>query len=188
MRDVGDSRHRQIAEAAQVKLREAEQRLEEAKTEFKSSVRRLYVEGATIREISQVLGLSHQRIHQLIGSQSRSWWQRLTGSNAQSTESCSFCGKVSAEVGQLVSGPGVNICEGCVEAAAVTLGSEAARREDSHFELLHQGSKQRCSFCGTRNQDVPRASASGHQICAQCVALATRIADEKPKTPVAVTE
>jgi hypothetical protein len=30
---------------------------------------------------------------------------------------CSFCGKSNTEVGRLVAGPGVHICDGCVELA-----------------------------------------------------------------------
>jgi ClpX C4-type zinc finger len=40
--------------------------------------------------------------------------------------SCSFCGMPSTEVGALVAGPGVYICDGCVALAA---GAVAAREE-----------------------------------------------------------
>ncbi|MEU0286901.1 ClpX C4-type zinc finger protein [Streptomyces sp. NPDC052492] len=44
---------------------------------------------------------------------------------------CSFCGKRSSEVGKLVSGPGVYICDACVALAerivAETLGEPFAR-------------------------------------------------------------
>jgi ATP-dependent protease Clp ATPase subunit len=34
---------------------------------------------------------------------------------------CSFCGKGTAEVGHLVAGPGVYICDGCVRLCAEIL-------------------------------------------------------------------
>ncbi|MGH0223193.1 ClpX C4-type zinc finger protein [Sinorhizobium meliloti] len=106
----------------------------------------------------------------------------------ETTRSCSYCGKGSESRGQLIAGPSVYICDACVEVAALTIGSEHAREEGSHFELLDQLSKQRCSFCGKRSREVPRASASGHQICGQCITLAKRIIDEKAKAPVAQSE
>ncbi|WP_082710529.1 MULTISPECIES: ClpX C4-type zinc finger protein [Agrobacterium] len=50
---------------------------------------------------------------------------------------------------------------------------------------MDEQSKQRCSFCGKRSREVPRTSASGHQICGECVALANRIVNEKAKAPTA---
>ena len=53
---------------------------------------------------------------------------------AQSTEPthCSFCGKPSSEVGKLVAGPGVYICDECVELAerivAEAIGQHSAQR------------------------------------------------------------
>ncbi|MCX5232687.1 ClpX C4-type zinc finger protein [Streptomyces sp. NPDC006553] len=45
---------------------------------------------------------------------------------------CSFCGKPSAEVGKLVAGPGVHICDECVAEAerivAETLGQPSTQR------------------------------------------------------------
>ncbi len=39
---------------------------------------------------------------------------------------CSFCGKSHAEVRKLVSGPGVYICDGCVETFKQVLDKELA--------------------------------------------------------------
>jgi ATP-dependent Clp protease ATP-binding subunit ClpX len=40
---------------------------------------------------------------------------------------CSFCGKTSAEVGELVEGPGVQICAGCVELCRESVEEQRAR-------------------------------------------------------------
>jgi ATP-dependent protease Clp ATPase subunit len=42
--------------------------------------------------------------------------------------SCSFCGRSRAEVAELVSGPGVRICAGCVAAAAKVLDGQPLDR------------------------------------------------------------
>ena len=42
---------------------------------------------------------------------------------------CSFCGKSHAEVRKLVSGPGVFICDGCVETFKQVLDKELAAEE-----------------------------------------------------------
>ena len=42
---------------------------------------------------------------------------------------CSFCGKSHAEVRKLVSGPGVFICDGCVETFKQVLDKELATEE-----------------------------------------------------------
>ena len=41
---------------------------------------------------------------------------------------CSFCGKSHAEVRKLVSGPGVYICDGCVETFKQVLDKELAEK------------------------------------------------------------
>ncbi|GAA3444912.1 ClpX C4-type zinc finger protein [Planomonospora venezuelensis] len=39
---------------------------------------------------------------------------------------CSFCAKTDAEVNKLIAGPGVHICDGCVQLCNDILGQEAA--------------------------------------------------------------
>lgn len=167
--------HLKVARAAQGKLRDAEQRLDGARRDFETAVRRLYVEGGSTRDIAEALDLSHQRIHQLVGAQPQTWWQRLTGTVREPDRGCSFCGKAPKAVAKLVAGPSVYICDACIDSARVTLDGSSARRSGARFETLTQQSQRRCSFCGKRSRDAPRASASGHQICKSCVELAQRI-------------
>jgi hypothetical protein len=172
---------REAAKAAQANLRAAEQNLEHARTGFETAVRRLYVEGEAIREIALLLGLSHQRIHQLVGGKPQTWWQRLTGGRDEPSRNCSFCGKPAKSVAKLVAGPSVHICDGCIDAAASALGAQSVHDGGLPFEQLAAQSRQRCSFCGKRSAAIPRVSASGHQICKPCLELANDIiANEHP--------
>lgn len=157
------------------RLREAEDSLNAVRGEFERSVRRLYIEGGSMREIANALGISHQRVHQLAGGKPPSWWQRLSGQVDEPVRGCSFCGKGAKTVGKLVAGPGVNICDGCISAASSVLSETKGQSGKEKFEVVAPQSRQRCSFCGQRNGKTPRATASGHQICRDCVGLAEAI-------------
>ena len=146
-------------------------------------VRRLHAGGATMREIADALGLSHQRIHQIVdggrngkepakttllgrlGRRSESGARRLR----QAGCACSLCGRGGFEVEQLVAGPGVFICDRCIEVAAELL--EGGDR-DSELIAVAPGSDSSCSFCrkGSKRTGpliVGRAAA----ICGSCTGL-----------------
>jgi ClpX C4-type zinc finger len=162
-------------EAARTELQRAEETLASSRAAFERSVRRLYVEGASIREIAQKLGLSHQRVHQLIDSEPKSWWQRVFGLRTEPSRGCSFCGKEPKDVAKLVAGPGIHICDGCIANATKALNDEA-----STFQRLSETARKRCSFCGSRKRGLALASAGGHQICGKCAALAEGISRAHP--------
>jgi hypothetical protein len=54
--------------------------------------------------------------------------ETLEGTMFRRSVSCSFCGRSRAEVGKLVSGPGVYICDRCVAAAAQVVGGQSLGR------------------------------------------------------------
>ena len=63
------------AKIAEADLVEAEHAAEVARAEFNRAVRRLHLAGASLREIATALGLSHQRVHQIVEAAggSRRW-------------------------------------------------------------------------------------------------------------------
>src|ERR1700722_1784346 len=69
-----------LAEArqAQERLIDAERDVEVARAEFHRAVRRLHLNGSSLRELAAVLGLSHQRVHQIVESAggARRWGRR----------------------------------------------------------------------------------------------------------------
>jgi hypothetical protein len=163
---------------ARAQLQAAEEGLAQARSEFERVVRRLYVEGASTREIAVALELSHQRVHQLIGAAPRSWWQRLVGVRQEPARGCSFCGRSAKQVAKLVAGPSVHICGDCVDTAACLL--EGGNGEhDKPFESLPATSPKRCSFCGKRGRGLARVTARGQQICGSCTDMARDIAGSR---------
>ena len=161
-------------EAARDRLGKAEDAAVSARVEFESKVRRLYVQGASTREIADVLGLSHQRVHQMIGPHAKPWWKRVPGVKGKGPLRCSFCGKDEKRVQKLVSGTGVHMCNGCIETAAHLIDHPPIAQKRI-FKRLDETSAKRCSFCGSRKRGLARVTAGANQICANCVAMAEKI-------------
>jgi Clp amino terminal domain, pathogenicity island component len=57
LREARDSRDRML---------EAQHALESARADYGHAIRRLHAEGGSLREIAESLGLSHQRVHQIV--------------------------------------------------------------------------------------------------------------------------
>jgi hypothetical protein len=185
---------RLLAEARQARERliDAERDLEVARAEFHRAVRRLHVHGSSLRELAASLGLSHQRVHQIVeeagGSRRRI---RVKGSARRDDLLlvCSFCGKSQGQVRKLIAGPGVYICDGCVGLAEGVLSSgEAARTEYGPVSACpEQAQRTLCSFCGKiRGQVAGMALAppAPHRkipaaICLECLALCDEIIVEE---------
>ncbi len=55
----------------------------------------------------------------------------------QIRDRCSFCGRAIGEVGNLIKGPGVNICDQCVRLCYQMLREEAAFGTDGFIDLEH---------------------------------------------------
>ncbi len=56
------------AKTAEARVIDAEHAAEVARADFHRAVRRLQLAGASLREIADALGLSHQRVHQIVES------------------------------------------------------------------------------------------------------------------------
>lgn len=156
------------------KLSRLESETEEARDNYYFSIRRLHIAGGSLREIAEALGLSHQRVHQIVGTGNRSWKQFLRRQIGTKSLSCSFCGRSDKQVQKLLAGPDVHICDDCVTAAAIIEG-EAVNEERGDFRRVEPSSQKRCSFCGTSAKSRKLMSANGHQICDQCRTLSDEI-------------
>lgn len=172
-----------LAEArrAQERLIDAERDAEVFRAEFHRAVRRLHLHGASLREVAGTLGLSHQRVHQIVESVggSRRWLrqrepaQREPGHRAPgrgaSMLACTFCGQNQAQARKLIAGPHVYICDACVWMARdvissgpvpggplvpVTMTPEHGQPEFEPKDRLA------CSFCGKKLHQVAGLAAT----------------------------
>lgn len=169
---LDDGLLRQAREAATT-LADAQRQAELAKDGYHQAIRRLHLTGASMREIAEALGLSHQRVHQIIEASggSAGWKPRK---KASGDLACSFCGATRHDVGYLIAGPGVYICDACV-----TLARQVAVRENgprTHLDPLPATSALGCSFCMKTASEVDRLVAGpGVRICDQCLGFCAEI-------------
>jgi hypothetical protein len=170
------------AKAAERRVLDAELVTEAERCEFHRAVRRLQLAGASFREIADAMGLSHQRVHQIVKAAggSRRWRNRLIP--VGELRSCSFCGRNQKQVKTLVAGPDVFICDKCVPRtdAVLTTGSPATTRAAVIERVGEDDRAERCGFCGKHRQDVAAMAAAGEfRICSECLGLCREILAER---------
>jgi hypothetical protein len=174
------------ASAAAGRVTELEDQLEAAKAEYRRRVRRLHLAGASMREVAEALGISHQRIHQIIeeeGGVRR--WRRRRRQEPTAQRVCSFCGREQRQVRKLVAGPGVYICDPCIMAAVgVTASGRPAK--DPKLQPVPASSQLLCSFCGKVRAKVQalvsapaREEHAPPTICDECLGLCGEILSEQ---------
>ena len=169
------------AKIAEADLVEAEHAAEVARAEFHRAVRRLHLAGASLREIATALGLSHQRVHQIVEAAggSRRWRK---GAKTPRPGPCSFCGRTAEQVKTLIAGPGVYICNRCipVASAAIATGEPSGPPGTTIALVAAEARTEKCSFCGKRRYQVPGlAAAHDARICAECLELCHEILTER---------
>jgi ClpX C4-type zinc finger len=173
------------ARAAEGRLIDAERNADVARADFHHAVRRLQLAGGSLREIADTLGLSHQRVHQIVeGAGGSRPWRISMGRHKDPARRgtgllyCSFCGKSQKQVKKLIAGPGIYICDECVAKAGhvVATGEAAATPLSGIRSLGEDAAAVRCSFCGKRRHQVPGlAEGAGATICTECLELCGEI-------------
>ena len=173
------------------RLIELQHERELAQVGYQHAIRRLHAAGASLREIADALGISYQRVHQIVDPS--------TGKGALKRgavgSACSFCGIEGVHASRVVAGPGIFICDGCVQLATEVLEAGEGRRSQrtSLVCLPAADGRSRCGFCGRRRSGIDamaeaparpqagklRGRRPGVRICAACVELCREIvADE----------
>ena len=179
-----------LAEArqAQERLKHLEHETETARAEFHHVVRRLASEGSQPRDVAAALGLSSQQLHQIVQEAGES---ERRGTPPYGGLACTFCGTSQHEVRKLIAGPGVYICDACVELVqgVISSGSAARTRLGPVRPVAEQDGRVRCRFCDKhRDQVTGMASmpaetgdeASGPAaICDECLSLCIEIIAEE---------
>jgi ClpX C4-type zinc finger len=130
-----------------------------ARVGYQHAIRRLHAGGASLREIADALGLSYQRVHQVVDVGTG---KGALKASVSAPMTCSFCGRSQAAVRKVVAGPGVRICDGCVDLALEALDRGEAERAGM-ARLVATGAaepKARCDFCGKRRGEVSGLAAA----------------------------
>ena len=169
------------AEAAGSRVAETERQTQLARAEYHTVVRRLHLAGGSLREIAQALGLSHQRVQQIVNAGGGSWWQRIWRTrNPKRDAVCTFCERPPSEVAKLIAGPDVYICDSCVARAEVLLGGGARSSRTPPLTVATGRARARCSFCGGRNgRERPLAAGSAAAVCGECLRLCREILTDR---------
>lgn len=149
-----------------------------ARADFARHVRYLHDAGASLREMGEALGLSHQRVHQIVSD------DRPRGGAAPGTDCrCSFCHLRQADVNKIIAGPGVYICDGCIPTAmgvASGAGAEVTDRPAMAMVPSHVEPALTCSFCGkSRTRVAGMAAGDDARICDECLDLCDEILVEE---------
>jgi hypothetical protein len=155
------------AQKAATELAEAERQLLVSRAEYHTAIRRLHLGGSSLREVAEALGLSHQRIQQIVDGSGGSWWRKAWRTRRPTRDAvCTWCGRPPSEVEKLVAGPNVYLCDGCLQQAERALRAAGG---SSGFTAT-RSPKSRCSFCsrraGSARQLVIHRAAN---VCTQCL-------------------
>ena len=147
-------------------------------------IRRLHAAGGSLREIADALVMSHQRVHQIVDvTAGKGALKQKAGKTKGKTKgeplTCSFCGSTQGEVRKLIAGPGVYICDGCLEVANKVLADSAAHAPAKVALKVASGAAA-CGFCGKKRRQVESIVAGpGVHICNECIALCNEITAEE---------
>jgi hypothetical protein len=140
------------AERAKEHLAVSQHAAYRAKVDYHQAIRRLHAAGGSLREIAETLGLSHQRVHQIIeeAAEPTRWrWRRRRQVMHGPPGPCSFCGRSHQECAQLIAGPGVFICERSVaQATRLSASTPGPGWAEGPLRLEASQSEAGCSFCG----------------------------------------
>ncbi len=172
------------AEAAAADLREAQRQADLARAEYHTAIRRLHLAGGSLREIAAALGMSHQRVQQIVDEAGGTWWQRIWRTRQPKRDAvCTFCGRPPSEVSKLIAGPNVYICDACTEEAEQVLSQKPPA--SGTLTVARKGARDKCSFCGKRQQ-VTRPVVSGRtaSVCSVCLTLCRQILADRRSNSV----
>lgn len=187
------------AQRAAAQITEAQREVDTARGAFQRSVRALYLEGGSMREIADGLNLSHQRVHQLLdlpappaGASGSAGGRAGKRRGRRGAAPCSFCARTQDQVLKLICGAGsVAICNDCV-ALGVSAVRHSATATDSRVTLATQPRPGQCPFCGKHTGPSVPGSGTDEElslivapgtvaaICGECLDLCVDIIDGEP--------
>lgn len=174
--------------AARAHVEELEGVLELARGQYHEAVRELHRGGASLRELAAGLGISHQRIHQIVGTAATAIEERPLPAETPVPPQmcCDYCGEERREEVPFVPGPGVGICEGCVNAAESAVDGSYRGPSGVFFTRTDPNAKEHCAFCKKSARQVNRlVAADENAVCDECLRRCRTILTRKAATKAA---
>jgi hypothetical protein len=159
---------------------EAERAALLARADYHTAVRRLHLAGGSLREIAGALGVSHQRVQQIVEGAGGSWWQRAWRTRNPAHDAvCTGCQRPPSEVEKLLAGPDLYLCNACVALAEAALsGTVGGRLPPGAPHLAPPGGRTKCAFCGKRRSEGrPVVVAPRFAACGDCLRICREILD-----------
>src|SRR5215472_10487518 len=158
------------AREARDQVIELEYAADRARLSYQHAIRRLHADGGSLRDIAEALGLSHQRVHQIVeGAEGK-----VALKSARDAIACSFCDLPKSEARRIVAGPDVFICDRCIALASEVVRDGAAKANERVTLAPVSAGKAPapCSFCGKKAQlGLPMAGTASVRICRDCLGL-----------------
>ncbi len=188
-------------ESTRLILEGLEDRAYEARAAYHQAIRRLHARGGSMREIATALGMSHQRVHQIIGTDgiveveasavtevSLLPARAATAAGMAVTaaeDTCSFCGAPRRELDKLLAGPGpVFICGACVAQANLAVQQRSAKG----MRTISVDEDATCTFCGNPSAmggTMAEGLDGSSRICAKCTETCRRlVSNDEPGRPM----
>jgi hypothetical protein len=135
----------------------------EALSVYQNAIRVAAREGGTVREIATEVGMSHQRVHQILQA------------------GCDLCERGYKQVAQLVAaGKHLTICNHCIDRAEAVLRGKPSSGEP-RIEPVAARSKAVCDSCGQPAKKVKSLlRAAGTHVCDTCWHAAAHIIATHP--------
>lgn len=156
------------ARAAIRTLQEAERAIEPLRHDYYASIRSLSTGGASLREIAAALGLSHQRVHQLVQGEARPKAKRALppalSRVADSAPTCALCDEAD-----VATGARLPICSDCRKTGRILMAGQALA-DDHGLRLARRHQRPHCLGCG-RQPDAGEVFLAGARgaVCAECL-------------------
>jgi len=156
------------ARAAGRTLQGAERAIEPLRQDYRACIRALNAGGASLREIAAALGLSHQRVHQLVRGEARPAGRPaptdVAAVPAGAEKACVLCGGADGNV----TGHSP-VCASCRKAGRTLLAGEGLE-DDRGLRLARGHQRPQCLGCGRQPEAGETfVAGAGGAVCPECL-------------------